>query len=592
MTDDTTRALLSRLKVPLQDLDGLSFCATKAAAVAQWVGSLPMTRISYVSSLLYKALPEVGRLKDLGASTRLNILEALYPAVQQTIAGLSPQFLNQPMILPDTARKAATVAQALQKHLTNAYLGALFDLEQQTTSSEALQAQRALALYRAMNGLGLLLLRSYQLYTPVPSRLWLELHTLYRLAEQWQVCHQPPEPAEPPLTTIQEVYQRLLLLACGRPNQLRQTEVSQMYEALGELAPLARMVAYQSHQLDNLFAVMLDNDSAPLYKSRMPETPGGTLRELDTGPVVAALDEARAALGTRTASTRDRFGLSIALNEHLSRAWLLLAQRSFERRPGKGNMTVTIGLLNLHFHLAGGQPFKLFLNQTDQVEESPMGALFKGQVPTDAPEAPDPRGLAFDAGGSRLAGEKLATFNIEQNIRHRQQQDYRGDHPTHEVPIVDTSPGGYCVEWPHPLPPQLKAGEILGMKEEGRHTWNIGVIRWVQQGRTSTAIGLQTLSPRATPLAAAVTYKAGETSEFLRALELPGLKAVNQPPTLITNAVTFHEYCKVRLYRRNSGQREENTKTQTLVQLTRRRFATGAISQFEYRELVHPGSES
>ncbi|WP_347330639.1 hypothetical protein [Marinimicrobium locisalis] len=586
--------LLSRCKVPQQDLEALSFCATKPAKVAEWAQALPMTRINYVSSLLYKALPEIARLKA-GPQARLEMLEALRPAVQQALQGLAPQFLNQPLILPEAARKTATVAQALQKHMTQGYLATVRELGATTKgNADTLAALRALALQRAISGMGLLLLRSYQLYTPVPSRLWLELHALYQLAAYWQVAALPVAEALPGhqrLNTVERCYQRLLLLACARPNQLRQTEVGLTYEALEQLAPLAHMVAYDPTQEDNLFAVVLDSDTPPLYKSRLPRTPGGAIRELDTGPVVAALQTAREALGEGSGAARDEYGLSIALNDHLRQSWHLLAQRSFERRPGKGRMDITIGLSNLHFHLCGGQPFKLFMNQASHLQQED-GTSLSATPPGIPTLEEDPWGDAFDAGGSRLAGHGVGTFNIEHDIRQRAQTEYQGEHPTYQVPIVDISLGGYCLEWRDQVPAQLKAGELLGVKEEGRHKWSVGVVRWVQQSREATLIGIQTLAPQATPLGAAVVYKTGGYSEFLRALEVPALRAINQPATLLTNSVTFHEYSKVRLYRRHSGPREDNHKNQINVQLTRRRFSTGAVSQFEYRELTPDTSAS
>lgn len=591
MTAETPlKELLSRLKVPPQELDSLSFCASKPAKVEAWVESLPHTRVSYVSSMLYKALPEVARLKT-DPETRLAMLEALRSPVQQAVQGLAPQFLNQPLILPDAARKTATIAQALQKHLTNGYLVAITQLDAISKGDqEAINARRALAIHRAMTGLGLLLLRSYQLYTPVPRRLWLELHALFQLGEHWQVLQEPVTEqlaVHRPLNTIESCYLRLLMLACAHPNQLRQTEVSHTYEALEQLAPLVHLVAYDTTQEDNLFAVVLDSDAPPLYKSRLPATPGGEIRELDTGPAVNALNEERQGRGARPNGARDQFGLTIALSEHLAQSWHLLAQRSFERRPSQGQAEVTIGLSNLHFHLCGGQPFKLFMNRASHVHREDEG-LFSGRLPkaSMAQGEEDPWGSAFDAGGNRIAGQQIGTFNIEHSIRQSEQKDYRGEHPSYQVPIVDISLGGYCLQWRDQIPVQLKAGEILGMREQGRHKWSLGVVRWVQQARDATLIGIQTLAPQATPLGAAIIHKTGGYSEFLRALEVPPLKAINQPATLITNAVTFHEFSKVRLYRRNSGQQEENQKTQSTVQLTRRRFSTGAISQFEYRELT------
>src|SRR5690625_6159430 len=65
MIDETTlNVWLARIKLPERDLDALSFCASnKPARVRAWVQELPMTRVSYVCSLLYQALPEVARLK-------------------------------------------------------------------------------------------------------------------------------------------------------------------------------------------------------------------------------------------------------------------------------------------------------------------------------------------------------------------------------------------------------------------------------------------------------------------------------------------------------------------------------------------------
>ena len=98
--DPRLQTLLERLNVPSQDLAALTFCAgSKDQQVREWVRALPLTRINHVSALLYKAVPEIGRLRT-GSDTRLAILETLRPAVQQCIQGLSQHFLNQPLILP------------------------------------------------------------------------------------------------------------------------------------------------------------------------------------------------------------------------------------------------------------------------------------------------------------------------------------------------------------------------------------------------------------------------------------------------------------------------------------------------------------
>lgn len=575
---------LARIKLPERDLDELSFCASnKPARVRTWVQELPMTRVSYVCSLLYQALPEVARLK-IAPEQRLEMLESLRPAVQQSIESLSQQFLNQPVILPEPARKAATVAMALQKHLSNAYLVAVTDFTQTPNNTETVPPW-TLAIHRSITGLGLLLLRSYQLYTPRPAQLWNELHALYALAEAAQLHQQPvhdPLPHHEQLNTIQLTYVRLLLMATAHPNQLRQEEITTTYWALEELAPLARLLTFTADQKDSLYAVALDGNQPPQYKARLPHG-ANNLRELATSQIVAALRTEKPPGGRHT---RNRYGLLPPLNDHLIRAWNVVSQRSFERRPARGQVELTVGLSNIHFHLAGQIPFKLFLNQTSGVDDdrgNPFNERPSAQreQPTDAD---DPWGDAFDAGRLQLAGSHLSSSNIERAIK-QQQDEYQGEHPIYAVSVVDTSLGGYCLEWREQIPSQVKAGELLGIREQGRRKWSLAVVRWMRQSRNATLLGLQVLAPHAEALAAAVGHKADAPSEYLRVVQVPALKAIDQPTTLITNALSFHEYSKVQLYRPARAPTDESGATVTPIQLTRRCFSTGAISQFEFRTL-------
>lgn len=591
MIDARLPTLLERLNVPSQDLAALTFCAgSKEQQVQAWVDALPLTHINHLSALLYKAVPEVGRLKT-DSGTRLIILEKLRPAVQQCILGLSRHFLNQPLILPEAARKTATVAQALQKHMSNAYLAAARDLCREGKRAEH-AAQQALAIHRALTGLGLLLLRSYQLYIPVSGQLWTELHTLYEVAELLELTEHPiddPLPNHLQIKTISQAYLRLMLLACAKPNQMRQDEVLATYNALEMLVSQAKLLPHNPVQKDNLFAIQLSGNRPPQYKSRLPGNLGTSVRELNTSQLTRTLQEhARQSTGEGGA-LRNELKLTAALTEHLLQAWSILALRSFERRESSGQVQVTVGLTNLHFHLSGKLPFNLFLNQANNVHSDEANAeIFQKRgiqlKPLKVGED-DPWGNAFDVAGTTLAGKDLPTLNIETTIRKQQQQDYQGSHPVYNVPVVDVSPGGYCLEWQGEIPSQVKAGELLGIRDEGRPKWSVGVVRWVQQTKGATQMGVQMLAPQAIPLGIAVVHKTGGFSEYLRALELPALKAVNQPVTLLTNSVSFREYGKARLFLPPSQEGDEPQ--EKTVQLTRRVFATGAFSQFTYRNLVN-----
>lgn len=583
------QTLLNRLQAPPQDLAQLTFCnGNKDSHVSSWINALPLTQINYVSTQLYRALPEIGRLQTT-PEVRLAMLERLRAPIYQAIQGLAQTFLNQPLLLPEAARKSATVAQALQKHTINGYLVVVRELcnEKRQTARDG-AAQQALAIHRALTGLGLLLLRSYQLYTPIAGQVWIELHSLYLLAETLDLLDVPvddPLPAHGGVKTIEQAYVRVLLLACARPNQLRQDEVSATYNALENLSALGQLAAHNVARKDNLFTVMLDSNQPPIYKSRLPPSIGQNVRDLSTSQLASKLEmEANQASGGTDVS-RNAYNLSAALTDHLIQAWNILAQRSFERSSAAGSLNVTVGLSNIHFHIAKGMPFHIFLDQTNSISKDPdNGKIFQKrgiQLKIEQEGKDDPWQSAFDAGASPLAGKHLPTLNIEMAIRQQEQQDYQGKHPVYKVPLMDISPGGYCLEWHEAIPGQLKAGELLGLREEGRHKWALGVVRWVQQTRDSTQMGVQVLAPHAVPVGIAVIQKTGGFSEYLRALQLPALKAINQPATLITNAISFREYNKVRIYHAAASAQPEST-----CQLTQKLFSTGAFCQFSFREVL------
>ncbi|MCP8899547.1 hypothetical protein [Gilvimarinus xylanilyticus] len=576
MSTTTLQELLARLRLPEPELKQLSFCKSPTPkSVSQWVDSLPLTQTSFVSAVLYSALPELARLKTDG-DNHLQLLEIVRPAVQGCITGLTKTFLNQPIILPEPARKGATVAQALQKHLSNAYTCAVRDLLNGKGSDEA----RALAIHRAMTGLGHLLLRSYQLYTPTLSQVWRELNTLYQLAEMYnltQVEVRDPLPHHKGIRTIEAAYARSLLLAAARPNQLRQTDLYNVYLALETLAPKAQLQTLAAEQASNLYSVMLDTANPPVYRSRLGLYNSDVVRQLDTTDVCDELARAQ-----HSPEQLRALRLNSALDSHLISAWQKPAQRTFERHAGEGQLEVTIGLTHLHFYAADETPFNMFVgNPADLgVEGDNSGIFQKRSVKLKDrldPGLVDPWGEAFDVAKPAFTDSKTSTANVEESIKRSTRLRYRGQHPIYSVDVVDVSAGGYCLEWQAESPPQLKAGEILGVREPGRQKWAIAAVRWVQQSRTASQLGIQLLAPQAQPAAAAIIQKTGAEAEYLRVLALPAQRLANRPASLLTNALSFREQQKIKLFL--------NGKL-TTMQLTRRLFSTGSISQFAYKTLA------
>lgn len=583
--------LLNKFIAPKQDLAQLSFCrSAKEAQVKEWLQSLPMTQAQQVSAQLYTALHEISRL-SMSSEQRLALLELLRVPVHHTLNGLTRKYLNQPLILPEAALKTATISQAIQKHFLNNYLILVQQLCQKIELKPEVKALQAQVIERALAALGLLMLRSYQLYLPIASQLWSDLHTLYQLACELNVAHQPindQQPYQHHLKTIHNHYLRLLLLATARPNQLRQDEIETTYKLLENLAASAELTTYDAAGKDNLFVVLTQSNRPPCYKShwRPGTSDTSSALELHTQQLLAQLGELyRNAGDTNTQGA----SLSAALAKHLEQAWSHLALRSFERQDINADIEVTVGLTNIHFYLAGEQAFNVFLNHSNGVATAPdKGDIFQkraAQLKNNALQLQDdPWGGAFDIKGTPLEGYAQPTSSIEKKLLEREQEDYQGQHPIYKVPLVDRSLGGYGLEWRSEIPLQVRTGELLGLREYGRNKWSIGVVRWAHQIKGATQLGIQILAPHAEPLGIAIVHKTGGHSEYLRALQIPELRAINQPASVLTNAISFHEYSKARLYSPPpEGSSYSGDKS---IQLTQRLFATGAFSQFGFRELL------
>lgn len=599
---DEFHSLLKKLAVPAQDLAQLSFCrGSKETHVKEWLQTLSLTQSQQVSAQLYTALHEISRL-DTSSETRLAILELLRIPVHHTLNGLALKYLNQPLILPEAALKTATIAQAIQKHFLNGYLAIVRKICTAPEPKKEAQDLQALAIQRALTALGLLLLRSYQLYLPIASQLWNEIHALYQLACALGVAQTQVEdrlPHQLGVKTIHNSYLRLLLLASARPNQLRQDEIENTYNLLESMAHYAELVEYDPKGKENLFVVLTDSNRPPFYKSHWrpasnPDSPAPL--EMRTSQLVAKLQELQKDVSgnTETAAHQPQLNTSFALIKHLEQTWNHLSLRSFERQDVNAEIEVTVGLTNIHFHLANEQPFNLFLNQASGIAATEKGAIFQKrgvQLKKDEPKKDaDPWGDAFDIKGTSLDGRELSTINIEKQLKTIEKVNYQGQHSIYTVPLVDRSLGGYGLEWRTEIPVQVRAGELLGLREYGRTKWTIGVVRWAHQIKGATQLGIQILAPQAIPVGIAIVHKTGGFSEYLRALQIPELRAANQPPSLITNAISFHEYNKARLY--YQAKPGVNVSSDQSIQLTQRLFATGAFSQFGYRELMTVKAES
>ena len=567
------KQLIKQIKLPAQDMPALAFCQdSRPVSVAQWANALPATRISNTSVLLYQALPEIVRLQTTAAD-RLAMLESLRPYVQQCIQGLAQNFLNQPLILPEGAMKTAVIAQALQKHMSNGYVVVFKDLLLKSLGKKLKPVEvdlLGLSLHRAITGCGLQFLRNAQLYASAPTKLWYELHALYQLAEIHELTRVSCVDSilkNQPANTIEQSYIRTLMLAAARPNQLRQTELLGLYDALEDWSTKIHLEEMNSES-ENLFVINADSNNPPMYKMHCEEGAEGVWRELDIRSIVTALEKHDSGSGD-SSFIRIPKQLSAGVISHVCQSWGVARQRRSKRIPSHSALDVVIGLSSIHFHLSGEIPFTRFVFPQHDESSAQHRVHFESHGLT---RENDPWSSAPDAEGQHNSMVSL-DYMIDES---EEEVDYTTKYPIFQTITSDASPEGYCLDWRDSISLAAKVGEVLGVREHGRKKWSIGVIRWVRQNKSSSQLGVQMLAPQARPYALKQIHTSGEHGEFMRALLVPEFKATKTPASLLVPLLPFHAGDKGI---RNLHGEEEST---LLIKLL---FHTSSINQFSFRLL-------
>ncbi len=567
-----------QLRVPTPNKQNLSFCEASPRDLKRWIAGIPKANIGESARQLYQALIELNQLQT-PSDNRLQLLELLRPEVYFVCQHLERHFLNQAIVLDDRPRKVANLCQALQHHLAVGYklIVARVVAQPKRERNQLL----AIALQRATHSLDGTLVRASQLYCPVPEGLWLELHQLYQIARTHELHSlqiRDPLAHHAQGLSVEQSYLVALLLGCARCNQMRQNAIARLAQAL---EPWSKLVKLQAANLpSSLFAVAQQLDAPPRYTSLFQSNELRNALGIDPQPLVDAIKEHLLLPSEDAARSRLLVpeGFSLDMLQHLGAAWGDISERTFQRTQGQGTLTLCIGMSALHFFLASRRSF----NETLKRPPATGAAVFKPDS-----GAVDVWSNAFDAQKTNDWKNGLPFEEIEYSKPVANQAPVntsaREDYPTYALPIVNHSPGGYCLSWPKEVPSQLQAGELLGIQDTPEQGWSVAVVRWIRQVRGGgTQIGIELIAPHAQACGLQLVRKAEQSSQYLRALLLPEISALSRPASLITPRLPFQEGNKVMVNLNGTERR---------AVLSRRQTSTGSFNQFDYRSFEQTPSD-
>lgn len=556
------------LRAPTPSQLSLTFCDATPRDLKRWIAKLPKANLGETARLLYQGLGELNQLLT-PSDNRLQMLELLRPEVYFVCKHLERHFLNQSIVLDERSRKVANLCQALQNHLAVGYKQIVLRISSKYSKDRA--TLLATAAQRALHCLNGPVVRASLLYCPVPDGVWLELHQLYQAASAHQLQNMPisdPLAGNGRTLTVQQSYAATLLLGSSRCNQMRQHAILRLAEVLDAWSALARV---QPATLpSSLFAMAPDEDSPPRYTTLYDNDQLAPLVGLDPTDLVQAIRQYLEMPVEQRAQSRLITGnFSIDLLQHVAAAWGDVAERTFTRTPGQGNLTLCIGMSALHYYIGGERSFSEILKRPAMPQSAQFvpGAATQSWSRAENDRQGDYEEIQYDLPRSEGSSASV-TSNHDQH------------YPTYALQIVNHSPGGYCLAWPREVPPQLQAGEMVGIQDTQSQGWSVAVVRWIRQVRSGgTQMGIELVAPHAQPCGLQLVRVSEQNSQFLRGLLLPEIRAIDIPASLLAPRMPFQEGNKVII----NTQGEERP-----AGLGLKMTSTGSFNQFEYHLLEVP----
>ena len=541
----------SSLLVPLPEITRHkhSLFELNGDAAAKWLEALPMANLGETTKQLYQALTELSHVR-CKPKDRFEILEKMRPRVHTITKGLAQHYLNKPIVLPEKAEKVVLLADTLNSQLALGYCQSFVGLE---SESRLIRPKEAMAtcLHRALSEYSQVLLRTYQLYRTPPHHFWLHNHHLYRSGQLQKLTNQKVSDKILGSSTVQQAYLRTLLLASSRCHQLPQPHIEQVYIGLRYWSNLAEIRDYRLESCT--FLLDPDRDAAPTYRQLTQQAPSPDWLGIDT----TGLTEG-AVVNTNLPSGKIKLELNLPTStlKQLSNAWHAPATRSSQRVERDDTALITLGLNATHYYCANLADFDQFqIDSSDAaLQPDPFSERHSrdvwSQVVSDDTRDTDHSGMVNFGLSAAEQDEPVEAIDYSltqapgDNSRRLTERQYN----YLRARILDSSSGGFRIEWPLEEGVRIRTGEVIGIKTEDFDDWRIAVVRWIRSD-DQHQMGVEILATAAIPYSARLMQSGLPASDYQRAIVLPSDGNDDSPRVLLANIASFAEGQTIELVR-------------------------------------------
>ncbi len=504
----------------------------------KWLSALVLVNMGDTTRQVYKTLRILNR-QQINARTRFEMLEMLRPTARIVLKHLNKHLNGVTFPLLGKSAQIAKLNHALLLELAVGYKHVVHDCATKLGNID--QKSLVTATHRAMRYLGESIASNSALYRVDPPSTWHDIHRLLSFAERQRFADQNIADSDY-LTitesTITDVFKQISLLAMTQPLRLRTSEAQKLrtyFETAVHLVDLTKQLKPDSRNY--VHVVSLKSSEPPQYISLATITTFSNLRGFDLTRLISTLNDI--ADSTQEDGGKAAFSkvqLEPQLIHRLITTWTSEEKRRFSRVSTNRRIIASIGLRHIISAILDD------LQPEQSQEELFSGEDRRGYAVTEAEQFPSGSTLFAPEARSDLS-EFDPTYRNDillGNVAFEEPveiQKPRRPETWLDWQVTNTGAGGYGLVWNEEAPSQARVGELMALREKeyNIHHWRIGIIRWMKNPvEGGLQVGVQLIAPRALVVSVdTITNRNHREIMPLEALMLPGMKTIQQPPSIL-----------------------------------------------------------
>ncbi len=530
--------------LPVPDVDGTKIAAVQDnQELADWLQSLPANQLENSSKQICCLLNQLNET-PMEAGSRIQQLELVNTYLSLFESRIETNYLDAPFPLADSLQRCLEWLVWSYWRLAQGYWMAAQKTKARKTE--------VICLYRAFKALTQVYLHTSAVYFEPPDGFWRLCYQLYAKTEEENLLESEVADEEEN-GTINRLFKTLLIFSLSDLQQFRAREMHKVYAFLGQFSDhLAMSKSVSPDELKVAFVFDLEEDSPPASSTKLMEIPqSSTIRFFVSSGLTKIVCQA-------VQHDHGQTGLLKAVNKTLlKRLMKTLNQnqvRQYKRLEGRDQCRGIVGFAGIRDFLyqnstaptSSAKPelpknIKPYDYDTSQFELVAEGEEMIVQMDADLKKkgARDQK-LSRILAASGSLNEKI---NVWGGKNDPDQQ--KVSVTVNEFEVLNCSAKGYSVVI-NSDKTQLRVGDLFAVVDESGKAMELAIIRRVQriaENRLNLGVELIGIAQDVVLL-----MSKGDSSRRTKAIFMPGIKALNQPDSLVYNSAEFKvgEFVSVR----------------------------------------------